>query len=181
MSNILAASWTVERTEALKEMWARGLSATEIARTLRGVTRNAVIGKLSRLGLTGRRTAQQLRTNKAKARRDAKSTPYLTTEKKHFRETPDQKAAKRVERRAAAEQKATAFEAIEVVELAPEQSACAVPFMKLTAHTCRWPLGDPRDLRALRFCGDAPNGHGPYCARHHRMAYARPSQEERAA
>ncbi len=46
--------WTEERVEKLKELWAEGLSASEIARVLGGVTRNAVIGKVHRLRLAGR-------------------------------------------------------------------------------------------------------------------------------
>lgn len=171
MSNIVTPAWTIERTEALKDMWARGLSATEIANTLGGITRNAVCGKVDRLGLTGRRAMFRIRKDKkTRPLREAKS--YLSAGNKHLRETPAQRIAKRVERSGAAEQKAAAFQAIEVVDLAPDESACAVPFMRLSDHTCRWPLGDPRDLAAMRFCGAEPNGEGPYCARHHRMAYA---------
>jgi GcrA cell cycle regulator len=46
--------WTDERVEQLKSLWNEGLSASQIARVLGGVTRNAVIGKVHRLGLAGR-------------------------------------------------------------------------------------------------------------------------------
>jgi GcrA cell cycle regulator len=46
--------WTEERVEQLKQLWTEGLSASQIARVLGGVTRNAVIGKVHRLGLAGR-------------------------------------------------------------------------------------------------------------------------------
>ena len=46
--------WTDERVEQLKTLWTEGLSASQIARVLGGVTRNAVIGKVHRLGLAGR-------------------------------------------------------------------------------------------------------------------------------
>lgn len=49
-------SWTEERVDQLKKLWAEGLSASQIARTMGGVTRNAVIGKVHRLGLSGRIT-----------------------------------------------------------------------------------------------------------------------------
>jgi GcrA cell cycle regulator len=47
-------SWTDERVEKLRELWGRGMSASEIADVLGNVTRNAVIGKAHRLGLSGR-------------------------------------------------------------------------------------------------------------------------------
>ncbi|WP_323005047.1 GcrA family cell cycle regulator [Pseudorhodobacter sp.] len=49
-------SWTDERVETLKKMWAEGQSASQIAKELGGVTRNAVIGKVHRLGLSNRVT-----------------------------------------------------------------------------------------------------------------------------
>ncbi|NJM84118.1 MAG: GcrA cell cycle regulator, partial [Tabrizicola sp.] len=47
-------SWTDERVETLKRMWGEGQSASQIAKELGGVTRNAVIGKVHRLGLSNR-------------------------------------------------------------------------------------------------------------------------------
>ncbi|WP_253270409.1 GcrA family cell cycle regulator, partial [Paracoccus sanguinis] len=47
-------SWTDDRVETLKRMWAEGQSASQIAKELGGVTRNAVIGKVHRLGLSNR-------------------------------------------------------------------------------------------------------------------------------
>ena len=47
-------TWTDERVELLKKLWADGLSASQIAAELGGITRNAVIGKVHRLGLSGR-------------------------------------------------------------------------------------------------------------------------------
>ena len=47
-------AWTEDRVELLKKLWADGLSASQIAKRLGGVTRNAVIGKVHRLGLSGR-------------------------------------------------------------------------------------------------------------------------------
>ncbi|PKP62459.1 MAG: GcrA cell cycle regulator, partial [Alphaproteobacteria bacterium HGW-Alphaproteobacteria-8] len=47
-------SWTDERVEMLQQMWSEGQSAAQIAKALGGVTRNAVIGKVHRLGLSNR-------------------------------------------------------------------------------------------------------------------------------
>ena len=46
--------WSEDRVERLKALWADGLSASQVAKQLGGVTRNAVIGKVHRLGLSGR-------------------------------------------------------------------------------------------------------------------------------
>src|SRR5208282_5540354 len=55
-------SWTDERVELLKKLWSDGLSASQISANLGEVTRNAVIGKVHRLGLAGRATTSRIRT-----------------------------------------------------------------------------------------------------------------------
>ena len=67
--------WTDERVELLKKLWQDGLSASQIAKQLGGVTRNAVIGKVHRLGLSGRATpSKPARTTFKAPRRLAEPT-----------------------------------------------------------------------------------------------------------
>ncbi|HDL16571.1 MAG TPA: GcrA cell cycle regulator, partial [Rhizobiales bacterium] len=66
-------AWTDDRVELLKKLWAEGLSASQIAGQLGGVTRNAVIGKVHRLGLSGRAT-----TSRTKAPRTRRRTAHAT-------------------------------------------------------------------------------------------------------
>ena len=67
-------SWTDERVEQLKKMWNEGQSASQIAKELGGVTRNAVIGKVHRLGLSNR-TSGGGSAKAAKAEPKAKAAP----------------------------------------------------------------------------------------------------------
>ena len=60
-------SWTDERVELLKSMWAEGKSASQIAKALGGVTRNAVIGKVHRLGLSNRTAAPKAAKDETEA------------------------------------------------------------------------------------------------------------------
>src|SRR5258708_20581764 len=64
--------WTDERVELLKKLWQDGLSASQIAKQLVGVTRNAVIGKVHRLGLSGRATPSKPARTTFKAPRPAR-------------------------------------------------------------------------------------------------------------
>ncbi len=57
-------SWNDERVETLKNFWQEGLSASQIAGRLGGVTRNAVIGKVHRLGLSGRATTSRMKSHR---------------------------------------------------------------------------------------------------------------------
>ena len=65
-------SWTDERVSTLKKLWLDGLSASQIAKQLGGVTRNAVIGKVHRLGLSGRAAPSQ----PTRTRRFGDKPPY---------------------------------------------------------------------------------------------------------
>ena len=70
-------AWTEERVELLKKLWAEGLSASQIARTLGDVTRNAVIGKVHRLGLSGRATPTRSDRPRITARRKPVPKPII--------------------------------------------------------------------------------------------------------
>ncbi|MBU6443709.1 MAG: GcrA cell cycle regulator [Alphaproteobacteria bacterium] len=75
--------WTDERVEQLRSLWTEGLSASQIARVLGGVTRNAVIGKVHRLGLAGRASPSRSErprlamTPKAPVRAHAPAAPVV--------------------------------------------------------------------------------------------------------
>ncbi|WP_414903234.1 GcrA family cell cycle regulator [Sphingomonas flavalba] len=67
-------AWTDERIEQLKTMWEGGLTASQIAETLGGVSRNAVIGKAHRLGLQSRPSPVKEK-DKSKAKEAAPASP----------------------------------------------------------------------------------------------------------
>lgn len=141
-------AWNDERVELLKKFWAEGLSASQIASKMGGVTRNAVIGKVHRLGLSGRATP-------AKPQRGCD-------------------ADFEVEEQAVASHARTEIEAL-IVE--PEFSAPAVlssgdmaTVATLKGNMCKWPIGDPAK-EDFHFCGQsAPTGK-PYCGYHAQMAF----------
>jgi GcrA cell cycle regulator len=154
-------SWTDERVELLKKPWADGLSASQIAAELGGITRNAVIGKVHRLGLSGR----------AKAPSSATPRPRKPRAPSHVL---------RMGRPAMRGNTALARHALAVYELEPEAEPepleniipigqrCSL--LELSDAKCRWPIGDP-GTSDFFFCGGKPIGELPYCAYHARMAY----------
>ncbi|MEQ9143189.1 MAG: GcrA family cell cycle regulator [Parvibaculaceae bacterium] len=157
--------WTEERVELLKKLWAEGLSASQVAKQLGGVTRNAVIGKIHRLGLSGRAT-----TNRAPRARPA--APRAAAPR------PQQTAAPRpVETKAEpADLSEPEPQADLPVELEPGKRATV---LTLTEHTCKWPIGDP-GTDEFHFCGRGADASMPYCAEHARLAY-QPVQPRRRA
>jgi GcrA cell cycle regulator len=164
-------AWTDEIVEQLKQHWIDGKSASQIAGLLgNGVTRNAVIGKVHRLGLAGR----------AKTPSSAARPPRrLSSPPPHRVAGPRLSHAPRMTRGATA--LAFAPQALSELEQ-PEFESVVVPMslkvtiIELKESMCRWPLGDPATSE-FRYCGSHAVS-GPYCPYHGGLAY-QPAQERR--
>ncbi|HSH63926.1 MAG TPA: GcrA family cell cycle regulator [Methyloceanibacter sp.] len=152
-------AWTEERVELLKKLWAEGLSASQIAGRLGGVTRNAVIGKVHRLGLAGRATSS--RSSAPRPRRThvprANRAPSLMFGTRGNTALKPQYEAK---------QDAEPAPLVELVIPLNERAS----IMTLKESMCRWPIGDPAEPE-FHFCGRKKCGTLPYCEHHARMAY----------
>ncbi|MDJ1158014.1 GcrA family cell cycle regulator [Chelatococcus sp. SYSU_G07232] len=158
-------TWSDERVELLRKLWSDGLSASQIAAELGGVTRNAVIGKVHRLGLSGR----------AKSPTPAASRPRtkVTRPPSHPMSHGNPTAVRGNVALAAS----AAPEAEPEVEEAPApRENVVVPLservtiMELREFMCRWPMGDPTSAE-FRFCGAKSVTGLPYCSYHARIAY----------
>jgi GcrA cell cycle regulator len=154
-------SWTDERVELLKKLWADGLSASQIAAELGGVTRNAVIGKVHRLGLSGRAKSP---SSSSPRPRKARSSSHML----------------RVSRTSIRGNNALAYDYAaepepELIEIPLEQRKT---LLQLSDATCRWPVGDPGSTDFF-FCGGASNEGSPYCTYHSRVAYQPASDRRR--
>jgi GcrA cell cycle regulator len=144
----LQPTWTTERVELLKSYFEAGLTCREIADRI-GVSRNAVIGKISRLNLTRERVAAD-RTQKNGVR------------------NPRRRAGHKLRRRillmlAADGVAATAQEA-------SIHNGLSCSLFELSAQTCRWPISTP-GAADFCFCGHPPMEGLPYCPGHSRLAY----------
>ena len=166
-------AWTDEIVEQLKQHWIDGKSASQIAGLLgNGVTRNAVIGKVHRLGLAGR----------AKSPSSAASRPPRRSPPPHLPRVagPRLSHAPRMTRGATAlafaPQALTELESQEEFESVVVPMSLRVTIVELKESMCRWPLGDPATSE-FRYCG-SPTASGPYCAYHAGLAY-QPAQERR--
>ena len=181
-------SWTDERVETLKKMWGEGQSASQIAKELGGVTRNAVIGKVHRLGLSNR--AGSAPAGGAANASAAKSPPAQAKEKAEAapaakpaapKETPEPKgeppmsAARRAiipagqplpPQPSANEISPEALAKVNEVE----KSAKKLNLMELTEKTCKWPVGDPA-TDDFWFCGLPVQPGKPYCEAHVGVAF----------
>ena len=156
-------SWTDERVELLKKLWQEGLSASQIAGELGGVTRNAVIGKVHRLGLSGR------------------GQPTAPIKRHRHAHAPAVRRPRTMSVGNLALQ--TNIEALAEPAYLPKRSV-VVPIPKrlsilaLTEHTCKWPIGDPGN-DDFHFCGHDSLDGVPYCEYHAGVAYQAPDPRRR--
>ncbi|HXK53524.1 MAG TPA: GcrA family cell cycle regulator [Hyphomicrobiales bacterium] len=161
-------SWTDERVDLLKKLWADGLSASQIAGELGNVTRNAVIGKVHRLGLSGR--AKPTRTAASRPRRPrAPSAPQHGAA--NF--VSHGNTALKAETAPVAMPKPRPQPVAELVIPKAERKS----ILQLTEFTCKWPVGDPTQ-EDFYFCGRRSETGMPYCDHHARVAY-QPAQDRR--
>jgi GcrA cell cycle regulator len=166
--------WTEERMDMLKKLWSEGFSASQIANELGGVTRNAVIGKVHRLGLSGRAKAPMTQSQRAKkptARQPQTSQPPRV-------QPPLQTVGNTAI-------KTDMLPAIKPqIDLRPKIYSLSEPplvenagILELNEQTCKWPVGDPGD-NSFHFCARRSDSGIPYCAYHARVAY-QPASERR--
>jgi GcrA cell cycle regulator len=170
-------SWTDERVELLKKLWTEGLSASQIAGRLgSGVTRNAVIGKVHRLNLSGR--AQQPRSVQPRQPRKQRE-PSLPGRGNGMPSMPTAGAhALKPMMRADAQPRAQSLPEPQPVRLVDlPKGGGRVTILHLSEKTCKWPIGDPGSDEFC-FCGHGPRDGSPYCEYHARLAY-QPMQDRR--
>ena len=140
----LQPTWTTERIELLKSCFDAGLSCREIADRI-GVSRNAVIGKISRLNLKRDKAA-------GPARKDPRD--------------PRRRGGLRLRR--VILKSVTVDEAVQPEMPVHNGHTCSL--FELSAQTCRWPLSTP-GAADFCFCGNLPVDGLPYCLGHSRLAY----------
>jgi GcrA cell cycle regulator len=151
-------TWTAERVALLKSYFEAGLSCRQIADDI-GVSRNSVIGKLSRLNLT--------RGKPGDMRRPARRNPAK-------RRGPG--TVPRLPRRMLL---ALKVEPQHWTEDEPIQMRHCCSLLELSETRCRWPISTP-GADDFCFCGNTPVEGLPYCAGHTRLAY-RPAYRQRVA
>ena len=174
-------AWTDERVEILKNLWVEGQSASFIAKQLGSVTRNAVIGKVHRLGLSNRssgppakaalkeKTAPDQEKASIKVKIEVEKKPDLVPALakpiprpkliiKAGQPLPPQPSANEI----SPEALATVREV--------EKKAKKLSVMELTERTCKWPVGDPA-TEDFWFCGLTAQAGKPYCEAHVSVAF----------
>ena len=175
-------SWTDDRVEILKKLWVEGQSASQIAKELGGVTRNAVIGKVHRLGLSNRATSSSSSKSDTKSKTSVKS---MSDTKRVSNKTS---ASKVTSANSPSEPRSNVTSLRRQIipagqplppqpsanEISPEalarvseieKKAKKISLLELTERTCKWPVGDPA-TEEFWFCGLPSQAGKPYCEAH---------------
>jgi GcrA cell cycle regulator len=184
-------SWTDERVETLKRMWSEGQSASQIAKELGGVTRNAVIGKVHRLGLSNRVGGKDDEDESPAA---VPPVQAAAPRPEPVQNRPEAAPGPRAEPvRPAAASNVTTLPVRKAIipagqplppqpslnEISPEALASVrevekrarkLTLMELTERTCKWPIGDPA-TDDFWFCGLPSLPGKPYCEAHVGVAF----------
>ncbi len=187
-------SWTDERVELLKKMWGEGQSASQIAKELGGVTRNAVIGKVHRLGLSNRsggggtsapsKPAATAKEPDVAPAAKAEAAPKPAPETKSANPTPAAAPVPRPSnvmplRKPIAPAGQPLPPQPSANEISPEalakvneveKHAKKISLMELTERVCKWPIGDPA-TEDFYFCGLPVQQGKPYCEAHVGVAF----------
>ena len=181
-------AWTEEMVEELKRLWAEGVTTGEIGRRL-NISKNSIVGKVHRLGLSGRPSPIKKKSDTPAAEKEqpvktAKTTKPAT---KPAAKTPATKSDASAKEAKPTPAPATSKQKIESqhvetfeedVKLAkslnlPFDEPAKKEFLSLTDldnHTCRWPIGDPKDEN-FHFCGKKVRLGQTYCEEHATIAY----------
>ena len=179
-------SWTDERVEMLRTMWSEGKSASQIAKELGGVTRNAVIGKVHRLGLSNRVGGVDRPDDEADIGAFAEAPapeplPEPQAEQPAgaagagrpatIREAPPAVRAKVAGQPMPPQPAGSEISAEALANLAEvAKKARRLSLMQLTERTCKWPVGDPA-TDDFWFCGLSTVPGKPYCETHVAVAF----------
>mgnify|MGYP005726136989 FL=1 len=191
-------AWSDERVAILKKMWLEGNSASEIAKVLGNITRNAVIGKVHRLGLSNRDTnvsksgaitskaAKSVKRGRPPKKIDKevkkRGRPQKLKEPRDFPEITD---GKNKSATSIGNETRSSDNNLKVVSdlseetlknlLNVEMKAKKIALMELTERTCKWPIGDPA-TDTFWFCGHESEPGKPYCKTHISIAFQPISQ-----
>jgi GcrA cell cycle regulator len=176
--------WTEQRIEMLRKLWGQGQTASQIATLLGGVTRNAVIGKAHRLGLTGRpspikREGTEAAAPRRKPAAQRRQQPAVAAMPAPRHVAPQASTMPAPSAQAEPRYAAPAPELSET-RAEPQVAAQKAPSAPRVAaqagsKSCSWPVGDPKQP-GFHFCGDAAEAGRPYCAHHCGIAYHRKSE-----
>ena len=192
-------AWTDEMVAELKRLWAEGVTTGEIGRRL-NISKNSIVGKVHRLGLSGRPSPikkkgdeEPIKRNSSKSKSQPKKKEETSSKKDQKAEQSQQKNVTKTKPENKSDKKVEAKHSLKTSSPTDEEADIKLAqslnltesknknseFLHLTDldnHTCRWPIGDPKDEN-FHFCGKKVKMGQTYCEEHSAIAYVKPSKK----
>ena len=187
--------WTDEMVEKLKKMWDEGITTGEIGKRL-NVSKNSIVGKVHRLDLSSRpspikKKADETavakpvaKVSKPKAEVVAKTVEVKTEIKVELETEVEIKVEKTKEKETITHKKTVTTKKTTTVKEPkheekeqPYNSSHKTSLTQLDNHSCRWPIGDPKD-DDFHFCGKKIKPGQTYCNEHSAIAYVKPNKKQ---
>ena len=172
--------WTEQRIEVLRKLWGQGQTASQIAAILGGITRNAVIGKAHRLGLTGRPSPIKREAGASPQPRRRAAAPQARRlpgsgqpGQVHGQPLPQTHGISSAQH--APTQRAEVNQPVRSEAPPPAPKTSTRVAAHVGSKTCSWPMGDPKQP-GFHFCGEPAEAGKPYCAHHCHVAYHKKSE-----
>ena len=191
----MSTGWDSNMLKKLKALVGKGLSTSEMGKKL-GMSKNAVVGKLNRLGWNAKATEsapkKEAKAEPTKKTATKKSEPKTTAKTTTKQTVVAKKTVKKAaEKKATKVKKDTEIKKVKVAKPVKEEKTVvktaskknkkdlalhelliqhALQMANLKPNQCRWPIGDP-DSDNFHFCGETVFAGKPYCYEHCRQAY----------
>ena len=168
-------AWTEQMVEDLRKMWKEGLTTGEIGKRL-GVSKNSIVGKVHRLGLAGRPSPIKKKSDDSEAISQPTAPSLQTIKTSKAEKITSDESNKKAE--AVKESKKEEHFISTKIESKPQvRKDGKVMLTSLDNHTCRWPIGDPKDEN-FHFCGKKVRLGQTYCEEHAALAYVKPNNKK---
>ena len=193
-------AWTDEMVEELKRLWDEGVTTGEIGRRL-NISKNSIVGKVHRLGLSGRPSPIKKKSDAETKNKTTKPEKQPKEKKVTVKENKTETKKAPVKQVSAEPEKIKPAEPQKVVTPEPKplppvtsdeediklaktlnitntktNKSDNLSLVELDNHTCRWPIGDPKDEN-FHFCGKKIRLGQTYCEEHAAIAYVKPNKK----
>ena len=163
--------WDDNNIKMLQKLWDKGLSTTEIAKKM-NVSKNSVVGKVHRLCLKARPSPIKKKENETAEEQEMTAVEQVTAE-----ETTEEVLVEEI--KVAPMEETAEKEVVSTKKAEPKKESAKankkakyIKLVELDSHTCRWPIGDPRD-EDFCFCGKKVHAGQTYCDEHSQVAYVK--------
>ena len=173
------SNWTDKKIERLKKLWEKGLSTAEIGKKL-DFSKNAIVGKVHRLGLSNR--TSPIKTSSQTVKKEVKNSVETKVKNVVKKTTKSLETSPKSQKKENLQIQKNESVKVSKVSLKNKKASAGLSLLELTSDLCCWPIDDINSEN-FHFCGKKVFKNKPYCLEHCAIAYtnsATPLEEQEA-